>query len=96
MLARNLSQQTGADNVKFIQEAFLRVLARPAAANEVKTCAEFLTEQARLLKKLAAGAKLTGNADLKDVTRPADEPELRARENLIHVLLNHNDFLTIR
>lgn len=96
MLARNLSQQTGADNVKFVQEAFLRVLARPATANEAKTCAEFLAEQARLLKKLAAGTKLTGNTDLKDITRPADEPDLRARENLIHVLLNHNDFLTIR
>lgn len=96
MLARNLSQQAGADNVKFIQEAFLRVLARPVKPNEIKTCADFLTEQTLLLKKLTVGTKLTGNTDLKDTTRPAEEPDLRARENLIHVLFNHNDFLTIR
>jgi hypothetical protein len=28
--------------------------------------------------------------------RSATKPELRARENLIHALLNHNDFVTIR
>ena len=28
--------------------------------------------------------------------KPAADPRLRARENLVHVLLNHNDFVTIR
>ena len=28
--------------------------------------------------------------------KPAADPQQRARENLIHVLLNHNDFLTVR
>jgi hypothetical protein len=27
---------------------------------------------------------------------PAADAALRARENLVHVLLNHNDFLTVR
>lgn len=27
---------------------------------------------------------------------PSSEPEMRARENLIHVLFNHNEFVTIR
>jgi hypothetical protein len=27
---------------------------------------------------------------------PAAEPNLRARENLVHVLMNHNEFVTIR
>ena len=26
----------------------------------------------------------------------SDRPELHARENLVHVLLNHHDFVTIR
>ena len=28
--------------------------------------------------------------------KPSDKPEQRARENLVHVLMNHNDFVTIR
>ena len=27
---------------------------------------------------------------------PATEPAVRARENLIHALLNHSDFITVR
>ena len=27
---------------------------------------------------------------------PAKEPALRARENLVHVLFNHNEFVTVR
>jgi hypothetical protein len=27
---------------------------------------------------------------------PASDPALRARENLVHVLLNHHEFVTIR
>jgi hypothetical protein len=27
---------------------------------------------------------------------PSDDPALRARENLVHVLMNHNDFVTVR
>ena len=28
--------------------------------------------------------------------KPESDPHLRARENLVHVLLNHTDFVTIR
>jgi hypothetical protein len=28
--------------------------------------------------------------------KPSDDPHQRARENLVHVLLNHNDFVTVR
>jgi hypothetical protein len=28
--------------------------------------------------------------------KPESTPHLRARENLVHVLLNHTDFVTIR
>ena len=34
--------------------------------------------------------------DPDDMTRPSAEPALRARENLVHVLMNHHDFVTIR
>ena len=27
---------------------------------------------------------------------PSNDPAQRARENLVHVLLNHNDFVTVR
>ena len=32
----------------------------------------------------------------RDGALPASAPELRARENLVQVLLNHHEFVTIR
>ena len=55
---------------------------------------EFLAEQTRqfadpkLLHLFTAGAKSTVAA--------STNPHQRARENLVHVLFNHNDFLTVR
>jgi hypothetical protein len=30
------------------------------------------------------------------VAVPAASPDLRARENLVHVLMNHHEFVTVR
>jgi hypothetical protein len=55
----------------FVRQAFERILARGATADEVQTCREFLTAKAN--------------------------PDAAARrENLILVLLNHHDFVTVR
>ena len=37
-----------------------------------------------------------GFCDIPGRDRFAADPRLRAKENLIHVLMNHNDFVTIR
>ncbi|HZW33143.1 MAG TPA: DUF1553 domain-containing protein, partial [Isosphaeraceae bacterium] len=55
----------------------------------------------RILGRLPGGAELSeceaALAQLAaDGTRPGQTPEARARSALVHVLLNHNDFITIR
>jgi hypothetical protein len=89
LLARELAAKTGTDAAAFITAAFERVLSRPPTAEELAECAAFLKEQAG---RFPAG---TGPADA-DGRAPAPDPGVRARENLVQVLLNHNDFVTVR
>jgi hypothetical protein len=95
LLARSLSQKVGTSNAAgFVKAGFEQVLSRPPTAEEAATCVQFLHEQTTLL---ASGNNLTtaGAAKVSPVPAAADPAE-RARENLIHVLMNHNDFVTIR
>jgi hypothetical protein len=70
------------------------VLSRRPTTEEMEACVRFLREQTALL---GGGKKLTASdgAPISHVPAAAD-PAQRARENLIHVLMNHNDFVTIR
>jgi hypothetical protein len=79
---------------RFIETAFVRILCRPPTADELAACAEFLTEQST---KLADAKSLTAFAAGPAASvPPSTDPQQRARENLVHVLLNHNDFVTVR
>jgi hypothetical protein len=70
------------------------VLCRAPNEAERTNCLAFLDVQSR---RLADTASLTAfNAGAENPVKPAADPHQRARENLVHVLLNHNDFLTIR
>jgi hypothetical protein len=95
-LAGILAQEPGAaatpeGQQAFIFAAFERILCRPPSDAERATCLEFLGEQAR---RLADPNALT---TFNDQQKPAGfDPHQRARESLVHVLLNHNDFLTVR
>jgi hypothetical protein len=95
LLARSLWQQFGAaDAAAFIRAAFEQVLGRPPTEQESTECAKFLADQTALLTD---GRKLTASVGGPASSVPgAVNPGLRARENLIHVLMNHNDFVTIR
>ena len=73
--------------------AFRSVLCREPTADEKNRCEMFLKEQAALFEK---PVKLTPFPPGEAVVAPATDPEGRAREDLIHVLLNHNDFVTVR
>ena len=81
-----------ANNSDFINASFERVLARLPSAAERSTCEAFLGKQLKLLNgksltPFAAGGKTNGKP--KDLTQ-------RVRESLLLVLLNHNDFVTVR
>ena len=78
----------------FIELAFQQVLARDPSSSELEKCRHFLTEQAI---RLASPAKLTRfSAKGTSQVKPSADPIIRAKENLVHVLMNHNDFVTIR
>ncbi len=90
LTARQLHALADSDHA-FITAAFERVLSRRPTPQECATCATFLHTQAA---RFAAG-KPGGRAD-GDGSAPARQPALRARENLVHVLFNHHEFVTIR
>jgi uncharacterized protein DUF1553/uncharacterized protein DUF1549 len=100
-VARTLEQQitkqagaTEASDSRFIAEAFDAVLNRPPTAAERTESLKFLREQEELFqypKKLTLIQ--TGAAG---EVKPESDPHLRAREDLVHVLVNHTDFVTIR
>jgi hypothetical protein len=99
LLAKKLSESLG--NVaageaprRFVADAFVRILCRQPSDAELATCLEFLTQQAA---KLADAKSLTSfSAGPAASVPPSGDPAQRARENLVHVLLNHNDFVTVR
>ena len=93
LLAAKLSAAHVADH-EFVDAAFATVLGRDARTEESTTCVEFLAEQA---KRLAAMTDLTPFESTTECAVPASpEAAQRARENLVHVLMNHNDFVTVR
>jgi hypothetical protein len=94
-----LSQEITAESVEnadrqFITQAFWRVLFRQPTEAEVVECVQFLelqTEQFASSKSLTAFVGESSNP-----VKPSSDPSQRARENFVHVLFNHNDFVTVR
>ena len=98
LIARELSQAASGsaptNDADFIRAAFETVLTRAPHADELGSSEKFLQRQAALL---ADPNKLTRTpTGLATSVPPSTDPRLRARENLVHVLLNHQDFVTIR
>jgi hypothetical protein len=98
-LAARLSSEAGRGpgaeaDAAFVASAFEAVLGRAPTPDERSTCRAYLAEQSA---RLADGSGLhpfgTGPAG---AVKPAADPAQRARESLVHVLFNHNDFVTIR
>jgi hypothetical protein len=78
----------------FIGFAFQQILSRTPTAEELAECQEFLQQQADRLADPAKLTRFVGGA--ASTVKPSSDPQMRARENLVHVLCNHNDFVTIR
>lgn len=95
LLARELDKSVGSQNEGFITQAFQRVLSRRPTKEEAKLCIEFLSKQSQ---RLASDSKVQNveQTAVMNPDTPAKNPMLRARENLVLTLFNHNDFLTIR
>ena len=82
------------DPPAFIGAAFERILCRPPSGEELATCREFLETQSRRFADPKLLVAFTSGGE--NPVKPSADPLGRARENLVHVLLNHNDFLTVR
>jgi len=93
LLAQALSKEHLEDG-PFLRAAFEQVLSRQPDEAEQVQCAEFLTRQAALL---ASPSRLNRKTLGEPASvAPAVDPMQRARENLVHVLINHNDFVSVR
>ncbi|MEP1645148.1 DUF1553 domain-containing protein, partial [Rhodopirellula bahusiensis] len=82
------------DDPAFVTEAYAAILGRAPSDSERSACESFLTHQATLLADSKKLSPSPGAA--KTTVPPATDANLRARENLVHVLFNHNDFVTVR
>jgi hypothetical protein len=91
---RSASGKASIDEERFIVAAFERILNHPPSSQERDLCLEFLTQQTAMLAEPSKLTRFVSGAKLQ--TPPAATPRQRACENLVLVLLNHNDFLTIR
>ena len=87
-LAKRLWEKASASGERssdeFIKQAFLQVLNREPRMAEFQASQEFLRQQTVRL------------ASATDGQQPDFDATVRSRENLIHALMNHNDFVTIR
>ncbi len=80
--------------ITLIELAFQTLLCRECTPEELHTCQAFLSKQTQLLSDASKLHKLPG--EQTGQTQAAIDPAARARENLIHTLLNHNDFVSLR
>jgi len=94
LLAGKLLKESTDSDSQFIELAFLHLLSRPPSNAERSTCQQFLEQQASVLSGESAGS--TQQAKGLPGSSPSTEPGIRVKENLIHVLMNHNDFVTVR
>jgi hypothetical protein len=94
LLAKRLSDEVGpSGDPVFVSAAFEAVLGRGPTPEERAACEAFLVSQAKILADPGSKDAFAGPA--VPVAASAEPPQ-RARENLVHVLINHNDFVTIR
>ncbi|WP_029247508.1 DUF1553 domain-containing protein [Schlesneria paludicola] len=98
-LAGVLSQRVGSDDQpgttkQFILAAYQQILSRDPSESELQECDAFLTAQTERYRHPDGLQKFpTGTANS---VAPSEIPHQRARENLVHVLFNHNDFIHVR
>lgn len=90
--ARRLAAKLPADG--FVGAAFEAVLNRPPTASERDDAETFLVQQAKMLAE--PGKLKPFETGVATPLKPSADPAQRARENLVHVLFNLNEFVTIR
>jgi mono/diheme cytochrome c family protein len=95
VVARTLASRIPAGPAPaFVNAAFFDILGRAPSPAELRETTAYLERQTAMYRD---PSKLTPFTTGPDVSlKPSADPAQRARESLVHVLLNHNDFVTIR
>ncbi len=94
-LERGLACQSGqSHDTAFVIAAFERVLGRLPTGDEAAACEDYLRTGAKQFANLSGLAPFSSGPTA--TVGPSADPAQRAREDLVHVLFNHNDFVTIR
>ncbi len=93
VLAKRLTTEMDSDPA-FVTAVFEQVLSRAPTVEERDACEAYLQAQAERLADAKGLTPFVGEAKIS--VPPSADPKRRARENLVHVLINHNDFVTIR
>ena len=101
-------EDTTAHEASFIRAAFEQVLSRLPSQQEQELTREFLKRQRNVFVQAAdstasastaegqGGDSASSEKGAAALVEPSSDTAMRARESLVHSLLNHNDFLTIR
>ena len=87
-LAAELTGQTKSNDEAFVHDAYQRVLARVPRPDELAACLDYL--------RAKAPVAVTAPTEAAPVESPTSTDPGRLRQNLVLVLFNHNDFVTIR
>ena len=98
VLAGGLTEEIGeakSSDTEFIDRAFDLLLGRPPSPMERRESRGYIREQAKLYAS-ASDLKPFDTGEKNEEVPPASDPHQRARESFIHVMFNHNEFVTIR
>jgi hypothetical protein len=90
ILCQKIGTSTHMKDDLFVEQAFLRILARHPSKEETRLCLDFLSAEQVHGRSAAAVMPVVSK------TMQAGDNMGKKRENLVLVLLNHNDFVTIR
>jgi hypothetical protein len=97
MVAGQLGERLGpnqSDSSNFVKTAFEAIIGRPPSEFELTESSKFLQAQEALYMDKSKLSSFTAKETA--TVKPSESPALRAKESLVHALLNHNDFVTIR
>jgi hypothetical protein len=95
-LTQALVAEADGDTERFVTKAFLKILARHPNVQEAQMCRDFLTKNSRsqVDETKPTTTPVVNNAG--GAGSSPSEATHRSFENLVLVLFNHNDFVTIR
>jgi len=97
-LAAEISRQTGEENspeslAAFVQASFERILSQRPDDKSLRLSLNFLEKQTKLIE---AGGLKAFSGSLAVQPAASTVAHQRARENFVHVLFCHNEFVTVR